>query len=163
MSRHNNGGALSHGDQQASEATPSWTRRTLLKAGGAAAAALVLPAAAQGRPFRPRFRLHNHLRRSSYRGLVGEHFRIEGAGRLKLERVEDLNAVQAGSETSFALIFSSPSALTNEVPQLYHRWLGNFHLLVSPGAATAGGQTYTAVVNQLASARKVRGWRPSHQ
>jgi hypothetical protein len=147
------GGAVSADDQQ-TEATASWTRRTLLKVGGVAAAALVLPEAALGRSFKVRLGLNHPLRRSSYRGLRGERFRVDGGQLIKLERVQDLNSLQAGSETSFALIFSGPAALADPVPQLYHPWLGSFRLLLSPGAATAQGRTYVAVINQLASARR---------
>jgi hypothetical protein len=150
-------------DEQKTPVGASWTRRTLLKVGGATAAALVLPEAALGRSVRPILGLGHPLRRSSYKGLVGQHFRVDGSRSIRLEHVRDLNSGQAGSETSFALIFSGPKVLADQVPQLYHRWLGSFSLLLSPGSETAHGRTYVAVINQLASARKVRGWRPPHK
>jgi hypothetical protein len=154
-------GAVSEDDQQ-TPAPASWTRRTLLKLGGATGVALMLPEAAFGRTVKPRFGLSNHLHRSSYRGMIGQHFRIEDSPSLKLEHVQDLNSLQAGSETAFALIFSGPAVLENQVPQLYHRWLGSFRLLLSPGPETAHGRTYVAVINQLASARRVVAPRPRH-
>lgn len=147
-------GAMSEGDQQMAGdqrelGDSSWTRRTLLKAGGVAAASLMLPEAALGRTVRPRFTLSHPLRRSSYRGLKGQRFWIQGSSPLRLERIQDLNSLQAGSENAFALIFSGPATLASEVPEIYHRWLGTFQLLLSPGAPTATGRTYSAVINQL--------------
>jgi hypothetical protein len=154
-------GAVSEDDQQ-TEAAASWTRRTLLKVGGVTVAALMLPEAAFGRTVKPRFGLSNHLRRASYRGMIGQRFRVEDSPSLKLEHVRDLNSLQAGSETAFALIFSGPAVLENQVPQLYHRWLGSFRLLLSPGAETAHGRTYVAVINELASARHAALPHPRH-
>jgi hypothetical protein len=149
-------------DDQQTEAAASWTRRTLLKVGGVTAAALVLPGTAFGRAVNPRFGLNNHLRRSSYHRLIGQRFRVADSPSLKLEHVRDLNTMQAGSESSFALIFSGPVVLEGQVPQLYHRWLGSFPLLLSPGPETAHGRTYTAVINELASARRAVVPQPRH-
>jgi hypothetical protein len=150
------------GDQRAVSSTP-WTRRTLLKAGGVAAASLLLPEQALGRTVRPRFTLSHPMRRSSYNGLTGQRFWIQGSAPLRLESVEDLNALQAGSESAFALVFSGPPTLADPVPMLYHRWLGSFQMLLSPGSATANGGTYVAIINDLESARSALVRRPAHK
>jgi hypothetical protein len=153
---------MGEGDQQA-PTTASWTRRGLLKFGGAAALALALPEAALGRTVRPRFGLSHPLRRSSYRGLTGQRFWVHDSIPLRLERVADLNSLQAGSENAFALVFSGPQTLAEQVPMLYHRWLGSFQLLLSPGPATASGGTYVAVIYDLESARSASIRRPLHR
>lgn len=138
------------GEVNTDEAAPSrsFTRRAVLKAGGLAGLALALPARALGLT-----RAGSYLRRSSYGGLVGEPFSIQGsATKLSLIAVQDLNAGQAGSDNAFALVFRAPNGaapIANPVPQLYHRAFGSFQLLLSPGMPSNLGQPYIAVINRL--------------
>jgi hypothetical protein len=117
------------------------TRRSLLAGGGAAALAFALPAAATAvRSTR------SHLRRSTYSGLVGQRFAVQGtSAAIALTAVSDLTAHQRGSEDAFALRFHAPAGVRlADVPTLRHARLGSFALFLTPGA----GQSYTAVVNR---------------
>src|SRR5690242_18787007 len=103
------------------------TRRTLLKGAGAVAVGLALPGSARGDGRRTGW----HLRRSSYRPLIGEAFR--GGGRrvkVRLVDIEDLNRHQAGSDHAFALQFAAPQGappLPSRIPtKLIHPALGRF-------------------------------------
>jgi hypothetical protein len=141
--------SMSTFDDQAQSS--SLTRRVLLKLGGAGVVALVVPAEVFAR--RRRKRLGSHLRRASYRPLLGQRFGVGGTKtKLRLVRVEDLNVHQARSQNAFALIFRAPRGapmLMQQVPQLYHPALGKFELLLQPGRAAAKGQPYAAIINRL--------------
>jgi hypothetical protein len=124
------------------------TRRAVLKAGGAAATALALPAAAfaRGRA------LKSHLRRSSYQPLVGHRFSVSGMrSKLRLLNIQDLNSLQAHSDNAFALVFHAPHAAPPlaQVPRLHHPALGSFDLFLTPGKSLPTGQHYVAVINRL--------------
>jgi hypothetical protein len=109
---------------------------------------LALPAAAAARR-----RALLHLRRSSYRGLVGQPFTVQGArAKLRLVTVRDLNRHQAGSDNAFALIFQAPRGaprIPEAVPTLHHPALGSFALLLCAGAPSSSGLRYAAIVNRL--------------
>jgi Domain of unknown function (DUF6916) len=130
------------------EAVRAVTRRTLIKGGAAGAFALAMPAAAAA----AKHRLESHLRRSSYRNLVGQGFQVKGTNtKLRLTAVQNLNRHQAGSENAFALIFQAPRrarALGHTLPTLHHPALGSFDLMLTPGAASAHGQAYAAIINR---------------
>ena len=125
------------------------TRRALIKSGATGAFALSLPAAATA----AKLRLQSHLHRSSYRTLVGQRFKVKGANlTLRLTAVQNLNKHQAGSENAFALVFQAPRgmrALGHTLPTLQHPTLGSFQLMLTPGAASAHGQAYVAIVNRM--------------
>jgi Domain of unknown function (DUF6916) len=127
----------------------SVTRRTLLKTSGIGALSMTIPGAALAR----RRRLHSHLRRSSYHGLIGTNFSVEGSRvKLKLVGVRDLNRHQAGSDHAFALVFHGPAdapSYAHTVPELHHPELGRFQLLVSPGRPEPNRRSYSAVINRL--------------
>jgi hypothetical protein len=129
------------------------SRRALLRSGGVAGLALMLPGVAQARATRRHRRHLSHLRRSSYEPLVGQDFRVFGRPyHLRLVAVKDLNPAQAGSENAFALVFRArPGAapLSKSVPWLGHPRLSTFRLLLSPGMPSASGQPYAAVINRL--------------
>jgi hypothetical protein len=124
------------------------TRRTLIKSGAAGAFALAMPAAAAV----AKQRLQSHLRRSSYRNLVGQGFRVKGTNvSLRLTAVQDLNPHQADSEHAFALIFQAPSrarALGDALSTLDHPVLGSFDFMLTPGTASAHGRAYAAIINR---------------
>ncbi|MGH2876209.1 MAG: DUF6916 family protein [Solirubrobacteraceae bacterium] len=133
------------------------TRRTLLASGGAAMVALSLPAEAAAAAHRAHRRRHHrrhpsHLRRSSYRPLVGDRFRVVGSRvHLRLEAVQNLSAGPRGSEDAFALVFRAPRrapALRGQVPELHHPRLGSFRLLLSPGMESRHGRPYAAIINR---------------
>lgn len=129
------------------------TRRALLRSGGAAGLGLLVPGVAQARSKRRHHRIHSHLVRSSYHGLVGQNFRVFGRPyHLRLTAVENLNRWQAGSENAFALIFQArPGAhpVARPAPSLHHPRLGTFRLLLTPGRPSPTGQTYAAIINRL--------------
>jgi hypothetical protein len=140
--------------------TPAFTRRGLLRAGGAVGAAAVVgtkpwaPAAASasGAP--------SPLLRSSYASLAGSQFAIDGIG-VKLVSVSDLPAaatvkVLAGSEEAFALMFSGPlsPAIESGIHTFRHRRLGEFELFVAPVDIADDDQHYEVVVNSY-SGRKL--------
>jgi Domain of unknown function (DUF6916) len=131
-----------------SRAVRAVTRRTLIKGGAAGAFALVMPAAATA----AKQRLESHLRRSSYRNLVGQGFRVKGANvSLRLTAVQNLNPHQADSEHAFALIFQAPSrarALGDALSTLHHPALGSFDFMLTPGTASAHGRVYAAIINR---------------
>jgi len=135
----------------------SLTRRTLLRNGAAATAAALLGAqpwtaahaAASG----------GHLRRSSYRGLVGQSFKA-GAVDLRLLSVTDVAGAKharklAGSENAFVLTFSGPrgAALEGGTHRLRHRALGTFDLFLSP-VGPRGHRRYEAVIDRSVAAPK---------
>jgi hypothetical protein len=120
----------------------------VLKAGGAAAAALALPSAALAR----RRALKSHLRRSSYHPLVGHRFSVSGMrSKLRLLSIKDLNSLQTNSDNAFALVFHAPHALPplDPVPRLHHPALGSFELFLTPGKSLPSGRHYEAVINRL--------------
>jgi hypothetical protein len=133
------------------------TRRSLLKAGAAAAAGALLagrawaPAAARaaGAGVPP------ELRRSSYAGLVGTSFAVVGAGAtLTLQGVDDVAGAAwspdlAGSDDAFVLTFSgSPGdGPAQGVHALRHGDLGSFELFLSPVGSPADG-AYAVVVDR---------------
>jgi hypothetical protein len=128
----------------------SFTRRTLLQAGGTAAIAIALPAHAVGKA--RRLRRGAHLRRKSYLPLVGQRFSVlQSPVKLRLVAVKDLNKHQSRSNNAFALTFLAPPGVheLGTTPSLRHPALGSFTLFVVAGAPTRRGQTYTAVINRL--------------
>jgi hypothetical protein len=145
---------LEHG--KGSPVTPApLTRRALLKAGGTAGAALMLPGTAFARVRRHhrRRRMSSHLRRSSYHSIIGQRFGVRGSAvKLKLISVQDLNTLQTRSENAFALVFRSPRAVpafTQQISELYHPTIGWFQFLLTPGEASAQGHHYVAIINRL--------------
>jgi uncharacterized protein DUF6916 len=147
-------------DWMGAHITPSrtYTRRSALKTGGVGLAAVYWPAEAVARTGRRIQRLKGpkvpaHLLRNSYHPLVGQHFNIDGTRlRLQLIAVEALPHAPKGSENGFNLTFRGSrgaKVLHQSVPQLWHRRLGHFKLLITPGQATSQGQHYGAVVNRL--------------
>jgi hypothetical protein len=132
------------------------TRRSLLKAGAAAAAGALLG----GRPWAPAAaraasEVPPELRRSSYAGLVGTSFAVVGAGvALTLRSVDDVagagsNRDLAGSDDAFVLTFSGPQAggPAQGVHALRHGALGNFELFLSPVGSPADA-SYAVVVDR---------------
>lgn len=126
------------------------SRRTLLASGGVTAVGLTLPGAALARATRRRQRLSSHLRRSSYKPLINQDFKV-GPHQLRLTAVKDLNPTQAGSENAFALVFRARQGekVARTVPTFRHARMGAFQLFISPGKASPAGQSYVAVINRL--------------
>jgi hypothetical protein len=130
----------------------SLTRRSLLRTGAAAAAAMLVGL----RPWAPAAAAASagHLLHSSYTGLEGQSFAI-GAGALRLLSVSDLAGAAvdpslAGSEDAFALTFSGPldAALEAGTHTLSHADLGSFELFVSPVEQPRSDRRYEAVVDR---------------
>ena len=123
------------------------TRRAALKVGGGAIAALAFPGIASAR-----LRLLSHLRRRTYRRLIGHSFGARGTRtKLKLIGVRDLNRRQARSDNAFTLVFRGPRGarlLRSQVPEFSHPALGRFKLLIQPGKPSSKGHHYVAVVNR---------------
>jgi hypothetical protein len=145
------------------------TRRSLLKAGAAAAAGALLG----GRPWAPAAaraasEVPPELRRSSYTGLVGTSFAVVGAGAtLTLQGVDDVagaasNPDLAGSDDAFVLTFSgSPSGGPAQgVHALRHGDLGNFELFLSPVGSPADG-AYAVVVDRSVRLAEAQNAAPS--
>lgn len=145
------------GAEQGADGGAAVTRRALLTSAGVAAAGLALPAGAAAtgsrRGHRLRARRPSHLRRSSYRPLIGERFRVSGSRvRLRLEAVQSLSVGPRDSENAFALVFRAPrgaAALRDQVPELHHPRLGSFRLLVSAGQDSRHGRPYAAIINRV--------------
>ncbi|HEX8073831.1 MAG TPA: hypothetical protein VF545_02515 [Thermoleophilaceae bacterium] len=145
------------------------TRRTLVltSAGAAAAASLGGPGralAARGRPKRPR-----HLKRSSYRNLVGQPFKVSGFGwvtTISLLEIRNLEWPRHPDaivrERSFALIFEAPVTppLEANVYTLRQRSLGKFRALIVPGTPGSDGTTRYAIVYNNAPRSKLMLPRP---
>jgi hypothetical protein len=134
------------------------TRRSLLRAGAGAGAAVVIgvrpwAAAAAAAGTAP-----GYLTRSGYAGLEGTSFTVEtGADPvvLRLESIADVAGAAtsrslAGSEDSFALTFSGPlgSPLDSGIHTLRHARLGSFELFASPVDEPERGRTYEVVVDR---------------
>jgi hypothetical protein len=133
------------------------TRRSLLRVGAGAGAAVVIgvrpwgAAAAAATP-------PGHLTRSGYAGLEGTSFTVEtGADPvvLRLESIADVAGAAtrralAGSEDSFALTFSGPlgSPLDSGIHALRHPQLGSFELFASPVDQPEGSRKYEVVVDR---------------
>jgi hypothetical protein len=134
------------------------TRRSLLRAGAGAGAAVVIgvrpwAAAAAAAGTAP-----GYLTRSGYAGLEGTSFTVEtGADPvvLRLESIADVAGAAtrrslAGSEDSFALTFSGPlgSPLDSGIHTLRHARLGSFELFASPVDEPERSRTYEVVVDR---------------
>jgi hypothetical protein len=134
------------------------TRRSLLRAGAGAGAAVVIgvrpwAAAAAAGSTAP-----GYLTRSGYAGLEGTSFTVEtGADPvvLRLDSVADVAGAAtrrslAGSEDSFALTFSGPlgSPLDSGIHTLRHPRLGSFELFASPVDEPEKSRTYEVVVDR---------------
>jgi hypothetical protein len=99
-----------------------------------------------------------YLTRSGYAGLEGTSFTVEAEGgpvALRLESVKDVAGARvsralAGSEDSFALTFSGPSAdpLDSGIHTLSHPQLGSFELFASPVDDPDAGRRYEIVVDR---------------
>jgi hypothetical protein len=132
----------------------TYTRRSAVKAGGVALATMYWPAEAVARIRRAKHaRVPAHLLRDSYHPLVGQHFNVVGTRlRLQLIRVENLPQAPHSSQAGFNLTFRGARGaklLHQSVPELWHRRLGHFQLLITPGKASSRGQHYGAVINRL--------------
>jgi hypothetical protein len=134
------------------------TRRSLLRAGALASVATFTGT----RPWAltPAMAAAGHLRRSSYDGLVGQHFRA-GQAALQLLSVSDVAGAAvdpslAGSEDTFVLTFSGPlePALEAGTRMLSHPELGKFELFVSPVERPHADRRYEAVVDRSVGAPK---------
>jgi hypothetical protein len=131
------------------------TRRSLLRIGGATAAATFLGM----RPWAPAEAdaAAGYLLRSSYAGLVGKRFSA-GSVELRLVSVTDVagapnNSSLAGSEDAFVLTFSGPlaPALHTGTHTLAIRELGRFELFVSPVEKPRDVRRYEAVIDRSVS------------
>jgi hypothetical protein len=146
------------------EPTPSsdlrLTRRRLVQAGGAGAAALYLgglagTARAAGTPA--------YLQRAGYTALSSAAF-TAGGTTLKLTEIADLararhDASFAGRDDAFALSFSGPrdAVLESGIHELRHPDLGRFSVFIAPVENAADAQHYEVVVDRsvrLATARQ---------
>jgi hypothetical protein len=132
------------------------TRRSLLRTGAAATAAMMLgvrpwaaapAAAASGR----------HLVRSSYTGLARRRFAVRSA-ELQLQSISDvagaaLDASLEGSDDAFVLTFSGPreQPLGSATHTLRHPELGTFELFVSPIKRPSADCLYEAVIDRSVS------------
>jgi hypothetical protein len=130
-------------------ATPSvLTRRAVLKLGGATGLAMTTGGTALAAGTRRR----SHLRRGSYRSLVGQRFHVAGGGSLQLIDIVDLSHHERGNENAFELVFArsrhSP-ALRTTTPTLRHSALGSFPLFVTAGETTKSSRHYCAVINRV--------------
>jgi hypothetical protein len=138
------------------EPTPSsadllLTRRRLVQAGGAGAAALYLgglagTARAAGTPA--------YLQRAGYTALSSTAF-TAGGTTLKLTEVADLararhEASFAGRDDAFALSFSGPrdAVLEGGIHELRHPDLGRFSVFIAPVENAADAQHYEVVVDR---------------
>jgi hypothetical protein len=126
------------------------TRRTLLRTGGGAGAAIALglrpwsPAVAGAAVTDP------HLRRASYAPLVGTTFSVTEGSRtvsLKLLSVSDVARHLAGRDDAFALSFSASGELGSGIHTLRHPQLGRFALFLSP-VERASGHRYEILVDR---------------
>jgi hypothetical protein len=132
-----------------------------LQAGGLAGAAALVgirpwapasasaAAAADGTPA--------HLLRSSYVWIKDPKFVVGGATLLELVAVSDLPAAAAvkelaGSEDAFALTFYGPAGVEQGTHAVVNSELGPFDIFLA--ADSAGGTSYTAVVNRSVGAAK---------
>jgi hypothetical protein len=131
------------------------TRRSLLRTGTVAAAALVglRPWAAARAEAAP-----SHLLRSSYAGLVGRRF-TTGPVELRLLSVSDLAGARVqsslvGSEDAFALAFSGPlgTPLDAGTHTVHSAELGTFELFVVPVEQPRSDRRYEAVVDRSVGA-----------
>ena len=125
------------------------TRRALLGAGAAGAAAL-----AGLRTAAPAAAAPGHLVRSSYAGLTGQRF-TAGPVALRLLSVTDVagaaaDARLAGSQDAFALAFSGPlgQPLPAGIHTFRHPSLGAVQLFVSPVEAPRADRRYEVVVDR---------------
>jgi hypothetical protein len=128
------------------------TRRSLLRTGATATAAVVIgvrpwdPAAAGAAGV-----ASTPLRRSDYAGLVGTDFAVADAPQaavLRLASVSDLaRPALRGSEDAFSLTFSGDTPLDSGIHGLTHPELGSFDLFVSP-VETADRHRYQAVIDR---------------
>jgi len=134
------------------------TRRSLLRAGAGAGAAVVIgvrpwAAAAAAAGTAP-----GYLTRSGYAGLEGTSFTVETGAEpvvLRLEPIADVAGAAtsrslAGSEDSFALTFSGPlgSPLDSGIHTLRHARLGSFELFASPVDDPERSRRYEVVVDR---------------
>jgi hypothetical protein len=121
------------------------TRRTFLRAAGGTGVAV----AAGARPWSASAAVTDpHLRRSSYAGLVGTTFSVDGGPSLELTAVSDLGRRLARRDDAFTLIFSGPAdAVASGIHTLRHPRLGRFELFVSPVDRESGGR-YQVVVDR---------------
>jgi hypothetical protein len=133
------------------------TRRSLLRAGAGAGAAMVIGvrpwAAAAAAAAAP-----GYLTRSGYAGLEGTTFTVETEGGpvvLRLDAVADVAGAAtrrslAGSEDTFALTFSGSLAdpLGSGIHTIRHPRLGSFELFASPVDDPDGSRLYEIVVDR---------------
>ncbi|MGO9751017.1 MAG: DUF6916 family protein [Solirubrobacteraceae bacterium] len=133
------------------------TRRRLILAGSATAAALALGDLASLAAHVGAARAPGGLRRSDYQPYVGRSFRLSvaGAGTLSipLVSVEDLSGPRglAGSEHAFILIFHAPAGsprLGQALMTVRHPRGWSRRLLVSPASPGHDGLDYAAVINR---------------
>jgi hypothetical protein len=127
-----------------------FTRRTLIKAGAAAGATLLLPidlavAGPSGDPA--------YLERSSYAGLTGPGFTARGNEQsvpLTLDAIGDLGDAAPGAEDAFSLRFSAPAAtaLTQGIRTISHPSLGSFDVFIAPVAQPDARQGYEVIVDR---------------
>jgi hypothetical protein len=133
------------------------TRRSLLRAGAGAGAAVAIgvrPWAAMAAPAAA----GGYLTRAAYAGLEGTSFTVETGGDpvvLRLESVADVAGAAtrrslAGSEDSFALTFSGPLSdpLESGIHTIEHPHLGNIELFASPVDEPGRDRTYEIVVDR---------------
>jgi hypothetical protein len=145
---------------------PTLTRRSLLRSGAAAGAAMFVglrpwaTAHAAGAP--------GHLLRSSYEGLVGHRFTV-GSGELRLLSISDVAGAAvdgslAGSEDAFVLPFSGPlePALECGVHTVTHPGLGTFELFLAPVDRPDSERRYEALVDRSVGAPNTPRNRPAY-
>lgn len=135
------------------------SRRGLIRNGAAATAAAMLGASAWSSA--PAAASAGHLRRSSYKGLVGQSFRA-GSVELRLLSVSDVAGAKsakslAGSENAFVLTFSGPRSapLETGTHSFRHRRLGKFQLFASPVGLPRTDLRYEAVVDRSVGASRL--------
>jgi hypothetical protein len=148
---------LTHPSSRPDTGPPGFTRRTVLRTGGAAAVLAMLGvdaarparASADSTPDAPVF-----LRRAGYAGLQGQAFDA-GNPTLQLLEVSDLERAKrerglVGADDAFALTFSGPDGqpLKQGVHTLRHPRLGSFALFLVPVGPPGGDMRYEVVVDR---------------
>ena len=132
------------------------TRREILRAGAVTGLAALLPATvvellATPAAAAPVPSGAGVLARSTFLPHLGDHFLVEGGGRLRLAEVNDLPCAESEGlrdhEHCFALRFSGP-ALTQDTYTVSHSRLGRFPLFLVPMGAAGTSVAHEAVFNR---------------